>query len=375
MKHSYDVIVIGSGVIGASAAYHLARDGARVLVLERDTVGGRATRAAAGMLAAQMEGAEDEAFLARCLGSRSLFQTLVPEVAEASGIDPEYVVTGLWRLAEDEPEAARLAGMAHRQSAQGWSARWLSSAEARPFLPGVKIPFGAFLAPEDGMINPVLWTRSLTEASRRRGVRFAEFKPVSTLETEGRRVTGVRVGYDLFSAEKVVVASGAWAPALLAPLGLAFPLEPVKGEILIYAVPPDAFRAPMYAGNGYLAPRRDGRVLVGATSERAGFNERPTENARKQLMAWVSRWCPYLAGATPVGVQVGLRPGSADGKPLVGPAPGWEGLVLALGHHRNGILLSPLTGLLTAAVCRGDLPAAAVFPPGRFSHREEAQPV
>jgi glycine oxidase len=373
MTKPLDVIVVGGGVIGNAVAYHLAKAKARVLVLEREAPGGRATRASAGMLAAQEEAGDDEDFLKLCLESRNLFRTLVPEVEDLSDIRVEWAETGLFRVAADEDEALSLRRKAGLQSARGLPARWLDAREAREALPGFEISHGAFLAPEDGVINPILWSRALGEAARRLGARFVEFTPaLDFLRTEGR-VTGVRTDRGSHSAPHVVLAAGAWTPLLLESLGVSLPLEPVKGQVLILSGAPGAFRAPVYAGDGYLVPRDDGRVLLGATAERAGFDDRPTLDAQRRLADWAAKWCPPLTARPVVGLQVGLRPGSADGRPVLGPLPGREGVSLACGHYRNGILLSAVTGRLAAeGVLTGRWDAAAAYSPARFAREAQA---
>lgn len=367
MSRAFDVVVVGGGAVGASIAYHLSDAGKKVLMLDRQATGGRATRAAAGMLAAQEEAGEDEAFLKFSLESRDLFKTLAPKVKNLSGIDPEWSVTGVARAAADGAEAVRLKRKAEDQAARGLPARWLTEKEARTAFPGLSAPDGVFLAPEDGVVNPYFWSRALGEAARRRGAKISDFTAAVSLIKDGRRVTGVRTEREEIPADHVILAAGAWTPFILGEMEVKLPLEPVKGQVLILAGVLGAWKTPVYAANGYLVPRADGRVLIGATMERVGFDERPTLDAQRQLAEWTARWAPALSRRPVVGLQAGLRPGSADGKPVLGPVPGWEGVSLACGHHRNGILLSALTGLRVAqAVVTGKWDALAAFSPSRF---------
>ena len=229
-------------------------------------------------------------------------------------------------------------------------------------------PDGAFLAPEDGVVNPFLWAKALSESARRRGAKIQEFTPALTLIKEGHRVIGVRTEKESILADHVILAAGAWTPFVLGELEVKLPLEPVKGQLLILAGVLGEWKTPVYAGAGYLVPRPDGRILVGATVERVGFDERPTLDAQRQLAEWAARWCPSLSSRPVSSVNAGLRPGSADGMPVLGPVPGWQGVSLACGHHRNGILLAPITARLIAGlVLTGTAdPLLEPFEPGRF---------
>lgn len=369
MSRAHDVIVIGGGAVGSSIAYHLAENHSKVLLLDRQAMGGRATRAAAGMLAAQEEAGDDDAFLKFALESRDLFKTLAPKVKELSGVDPEWAVTGVARAAVDPAEAEALRRKVDHQSKKGLPARWLSAKDATEAFPGLMAPDGAFLAPEDGVVNPFLWAKALSESARRRGAKVQEFTPAVTLIKEGRRVVGIRTEKESILAGHVILAAGAWTPFVLGELEVKLPLEPVKGQLLILAGVLGEWKTPVYAGAGYLVPRPDGRILVGATVERVGFDERPTLDAQRQLAEWAARWCPSLSSRPVSSVNAGLRPGSADGLPVLGPVPGWEGVSLACGHHRNGILLSALTGkMVAAAVISGTWDnSLAPFSPARFS--------
>jgi glycine oxidase len=164
-----------------------------------------------------------------------------------------------------------------------------------------------------------------------------------------------------------VIAGGAWTPAIAAELGVEVGVDPIRGQILALTPQPMPFRHTIYGPKGYLVPKPDGRLVVGATEDRAGFDARPTAGGVARLLAMATRLSPPLAGAPFAAAWAGLRPASADRLPLLGPLPGWENVALATGHYRNGVLLAPLTGSLIAewVLCRRLPPLLAPFLPDR----------
>ena len=360
-----DVVIVGGGVIGCAIAHALAGEGLSVALLERDTIGAHASRVSAGMLT-PFSSERD----ALPLGRESLAR--YPEWTEAlrarSGVDPGFVGCGLLRVAWSEAEAARLRARAAALAGDG--VEWLD-AEALParepaLAPGV---LGATWSPREGYVDPPALTRACARAAAALGARIEERAPVLALRREGARVVGVRSAGGDWSAGRVVLATGPWAGAEAAALGLPWapPVEPVRGQILTLRPAGRALGAIAWDERVYLVPRPDGRVLAGATEERVGFDCRTTEDAVRELAAAAAALAPALAGA-PAEARAGLRPATPDGLPCVGPAPGIEGLLLAVGHHRHGVLLAPETADLIAALVAGRSlpPAARAFAPERF---------
>ncbi|MGQ0644399.1 MAG: glycine oxidase ThiO [Elusimicrobiota bacterium] len=369
MSRSFDVIVIGAGAAGCSVAYHLARKRLRVLVVEKDRIGGAASRGAAGMLAAQEEAAAPGPFFDACVASRDMFASLAPAVREASGIDPQWEAGGVWRVAETPEERQVLLDRKRWQEERGHSVEWWETEQVVRALKGLAAPLaGALYFPRDGQINSFQWVKGLAEAARRQGVVFEENVPHAELLREGDKIAGVSFQGQNFFSPSVVAAAGAWTPFLLPSPGFAIALEPVRGQILILDGSPALFPGPVFAEGGYFAPKADGRLLVGTTQERAGFDVRPTVEGQHKLSQWARRWCPEIGSREILGAWAGLRPAAADGLPILGPVPGREGLFLCTGHFRNGVLLSPWTGRHMAdgiADGRWD-PAGAAFRPERF---------
>ncbi|MCC2671579.1 MAG: thiO [Armatimonadetes bacterium] len=357
MKTS-DVIVVGGGVIGTSIAYHLAREGLAVTLFERDELASQASGAAAGMLAPICESAGDNAFSELGLRSLAMFPALVEELKELSGIDPQLVESGMLRAALSEEEAVEL----RRQSdpAGRFGLEWLSAEAARerePLLtPQVH---GALWSPTEGHVYSPLLAQAYAEAASRLGAAIHTGIPVLGLIRDGDHVLGVSTASGQWGAAHVVLAAGVWTRYCAEWLGDRLPLEPVKGQILALDLPRPAFRTILWSGHTYLVPKRNGTVVVGATEERVGFDRRITAAGIAGLISAAAEIVPALGGCTFRHAWCGLRPDTPDHLPVIGPVPGVSEVILAAGHYRNGVLLSPVTGKAVADwIVRKDLPHA-----------------
>ncbi len=368
MRHS-DVIVVGGGVIGSAVAYFLAREGASVLLLERDEVASHASGAAAGMLAPIGESESVGPLLRWGLRSLALFPELTAELRERSGVDPEYVPSGILRVTRSARDARRLRSLA--ESLPTAKLAWLEPAQARAMGPQLAPDLvGALWSPDEGHVRSPLMTRAYAGAAARLGARIETGAPVLELLREGRQVVGARTAAADHAAGQVVLCMGAWAPAGGAWLdgGCALPIVPVRGQILSLDAPSPSFSPIVWGPGAYLVPKRDGSLVVGATEERVGFDCRVTVAGATALLRAASRLIPSLAGCSLRGFWAGLRPDTPDHLPAIGPVPGVEGLFVAVGHYRNGVLLSPITGRLVAdAIAGKGLPEEArAFDPQRF---------
>ncbi len=362
---SGDVVVVGGGVIGCSVAFALSRMGASVVVVERDRVGVHASRAAAGMLAPITESPDEGAGFQLGLESLDLFPSLIAEIRELSGIDPRYLESGLLRVAEGD-ELDELRARASRLEAYGCS--WLDGKEVRAreprLAPGIE---GGLWSPREGHVDGFLLTRAYAGAAARRGARFELGTTVLGLIWEGKRVRGVRTSSGELAAADVVLCQGAWTGLAEDWMPLRLPIQPVKGQMIALEAPQPDLPCVIWGAGTYLVPR-DGSVRVGATVEHAGFDVRTTASGIAALLAGASRVMPMLGDCTFQEAWAGLRPGTPDDLPLIGPVPGASGLTLAAGHYRRGVMLSPLTGLAVADwILSGKLaPELAVCDPGRF---------
>ena len=204
--------------------------------------------------------------------------------------------------------------------------------------------------------NPRLLKALRAALQQMPNVQLIEQCPVSGFLREGDRICGVQTGNGDMRADQVVVAAGAWSGELLATLGVALPVEPVKGQMILYKCAEDFLPSMVLAGGRYAIPRRDGHVLVGSTLEHVGFDKVPTDVALTSLRESAEGLLPALRDAEVVSHWAGLRPGSPNGVPYIGPVPGVEGLWLNCGHHRNGLVLAPASCRLLADLMQGRAP-------------------
>lgn len=358
-----DVAIVGAGVIGLACAYELRKRGADVVVFERGAAGHAASWAAAGMLAPHSEALDDPALEALCLASLARYPAFVAELAERSGVDAYLRLDGTLHLAFDTADGARLEALARGAQAV---THMLSRGELLESEPMVsKLAVAALLIEGEGQVDNRRLGRALLAAALAAGVRVEEDAGEIALESDARRVLGLRTARGFRAARSVVNAAGAWAGALPgAPF--AVPVRPKKGQMAALAVPRGFARRLVWTPEIYLVPRADGRLLIGATVEDAGFDQRVTAAGLATLLGAALRAAPSLGGFTVSETWAGLRPDSVDRRPYIG-ATSTEGYYLAAGHYRNGILLAPATAELLADIIEGSSPAfdAAPFDPRR----------
>lgn len=366
-----DVAVVGGGVIGLSVAYHAARRGAKVTLLEAGGLGSGASGAAAGMLNAQAESAEPGPFLELQLKGRDAHRVLAPALYEETGLDPEYVWSGTLLVARSEDFEERLATAYRWQRELGLPAQWLDAEAARGLEPALAPDTRAALyLPEEGQVNSGRLVRALALAAARQGAELHEETRVTSLRVERGRATGVETARGVVPAGSIVLAGGSESAGLLSGVGLELPVRPVKGEILtIHAAPPPV-SSNVWDEGCYLVPKRDGRVVVGATERPGEWDRRPTLGGIADLSDAARGLIPTLSAAPMADLWGGLRPSTPSGQPVLGTIEGFEGLLLATGHHRNGILLSAITGDMISALALGEDPPLDLRPFGYEEHLE-----
>ena len=361
---TYDVIVVGGGPVGAACARDLAEAGRRVLLLERGDTRGAGWRAAAGMLAAQVAGGEDDPLFEMGIAGRERLADLAPRLKESTGIDIGHWHPGIARIAMDEADAAWLRSRVAWQRQQGHLCDWFDAGEVRARWPYVAPGFGALWSLRDAAVHPVKLVDALVADAARLGATVIQDR-VLGLETVGGRLTGV-FGKQSYSAEHVVLAAGAWARELT---GLPRPIavEPVRGQMAALAWP-DGVPPAIIHGRGCYVVARDGEAVVGSTMEHAGYTAEPTEDGLKDVMAKIGMLWPQVVQQPRLRTWAGLRPVTPDDLPIIGAEPKLPGLWYALGHGRNGILLSAVTGQLITALINGEKEVNHLerVRPGRF---------
>ncbi len=367
-------IVIGAGVIGLGIAWRLAQAGCSVTVYDRGAAGGGASWAAAGMLAAAVETEPgEEALLGLTLESQRMWPEFARELEAAAGMAVGYRDEGTLVVALTRDDAAQLRHSYEFQKGLGLDIHWLSAAEARQREPHLKPGIAAAVwSPRDHQVENRAVVAALAEAARRAGATICELRPVRQIDIEGGHVRGVLAGRDYEPADVVVLAAGAWSREVggIPPAYLP-PVRPIKGQMLALRMDPAAplLRHVLWAPRGiYLVPRQNGRLLVGATVEERGFDDNLTAGGMLALLDGAWRAVPSIEELPIAETWVGFRPGSRDDAPMLGPS-GIDGLVVASGHHRNGILLTPVSAAVVGAyILTGSLPEIArPFSPERFA--------
>lgn len=382
MTRSLSVIIIGAGVTGLGAAWRLAQAGARVTVFDKAMAGSGATHAAAGMLAACAEAEPGEEDLIRlCRASQAMWPGFAEELKAASGIDVELRTEGTLIAAMTADDRAKLQHHLSFQQKMGLPVEWLNGAETRRREPQLSPhAMGAIWSPEDHQVENRLLAQALRLAAERSGAHIRESTPVSSVMTQDGEVIGVHLhdGTDCF-ADCVVLAAGPWSRKIEGiPADMRPPVRPIKGQMLALQMDPAAplLRHIIWGQGIYLVPRLDGRLVIGATVEEKGFDASITAGGMLALLEGAWRLVPSIEELPLVETWVGHRPGSRDDAPIFGASP-MPGLIYATGHHRNGILLAPMTAEVVRGLALDHTvdPLIAAFGYERFAPRAAEQPL
>ncbi len=372
-----EVVIIGGGVIGASIAYHMARRGMRPVLIERGQAGGHASLASAGLLHPMTGPRVPAALRQLSAASFACYPALTAELRETCGLDPQFRTTGFLYTAETVGRAGVVQRGHASAEEDGLGMTWLDGAQARQLEPALGADIvGALHAPRGAQVYVPALLQAYTQAAARRGATVLRGLRATGLITQGQRVTGVRTEDGTIGTDAVVLAGGAWTAQSADWLGASLPIYPLRGQILaLYGVPPP-IRHVVFGHDIYLAPKADGSVVVGATYERVGYDDRLTAQGVGWLLTTAPALVPGLAGLTFRQAWVGLRPASPDNMPLLGVLAGWDNVCVAAGHTAEGVLLSPITGHLIAQVIAAEAPDLdlAPFSPTRFSTGERACP-
>ena len=345
MTDAQDVVVIGAGIIGCSVARELARRGARVRMFEAREVGGGATQASAGILAPYIEAHERGPLFDLGIRSLEMYDAFVSDVAAESGLDIDYRRCGTLEVAMDATAASQLRAAAALEPER----QWLDARAARELEPALAEAIeGTVLVACHGYVAVPKLMDALSWAALRHGVQIEAAHRVT-------RVRPVNSGVEIntedgtsWSAGHVVVAAGSWSGQLQIADAATSAVRPVRGQLLRLHWRGAPLRHVVWGPDCYVVPWQDQSLLVGATVEEVGFDERTTAAGVRDLLDAVCEILPEAWQATFVKARVGLRPATPSGLPLVGPSDVSDRVVHATGHYRNGVLLAPWTAKAVA---------------------------
>jgi glycine oxidase len=370
------VVVVGAGVIGCAIARTAALGGLKVVVVERGTPGAEASSAAAGMLSPLAEARRPDPFLDLLLSARERYPGLAASLREETGVDVGYSGAGTLYLSLRAEDDAELEERFAWQSALGLQVERLTAGEARALEPRVNPAVRMALRfPGDHQVDNRELAAALWTSAARAGARFHLAAEAVAVLRDGGRAHGVELRDGLrITAGAVVIAGGAWA-GQLEGLPRPLPVVPVHGQLLALEPVPGFFRHVVDSPRCYLVPRAGGRVIAGATLEHLGFRKTVTPWGLRLLLEGAVEIAPALEHAPFGEAWAGLRPGTPDGRPILGRDPDVPNLLYATGHYRNGILLAPLTAEAVGALLLGVEPAVDIAPYaiGRFARAAAAR--
>ena len=348
MAPAPDVIVIGAGIIGCAIGRELARRGAAVKIFEARSVGAGATQASAGVLAPYIEAHDRGPLFTLTVRSLEMYDRFVEEAAYESGIAIEYRRCGTLEVATDATSAERLMQMAVAYEGAG-GMQWLHGAAVRSQEPSLPDSIeGALLVPEHGYVGVATLTEALAWAALRHGAQIEAAHRVTAVRPDGSRLLVATDDGSEWRADQVVIGAGSWSAQLALDDAAAASVRPIRGQLLRLRWSGDQLSRVIWGPDCYLVPWQDGTVLVGATVEDVGFDERATAAGVRDLLDAACELLPDAWRASFVEARVGLRPASGDGLPIIGRSASFPSLVYATGHYRNGVLLAPLTARLVA---------------------------
>ncbi|MBF7142953.1 MULTISPECIES: glycine oxidase ThiO [Pseudomonas] len=345
MSTADHTLIIGAGVIGLMTALNLASAGVQVTLLDRQHAGREASWAGGGIVSPLYPWRYSPAVTALAHWSQEFYPQLGDHLFTRTGVDPEVHVTGLyWLDLEDEAQALAWA----RQQARPLNKVNMTDVYRKVPVLGAGFASGIYMGGVANVRNPRLVKALRAALAALPNVTLKEHCSVLGFVHKQGRIQGVSTDAGEVLADQVVLTAGAWSGELLATLGLALPVEPVKGQMILFKCAEDFLPAMVLARTRYAIPRRDGHVLVGSTLEHAGFDKTPTEPAMASLRASAEALLPALRDAEPVAHWAGLRPGSPEGIPFIGSVSSYPGLWLNCGHYRNGLVLAPASCQLLA---------------------------
>ncbi|MGX9929881.1 glycine oxidase ThiO [Virgibacillus salarius] len=364
MKRHVDVVVIGGGVIGQSIAYYLSKSRVVTTVIEQGRSGRKATQAAAGMLGVHTENDQEGTYYQFCQASRNMYASLSKELFSLSGIDIQLSTNGMLEIATNEEQKQRL--RAKQNAFEGLE--WLDAEGIRQRTSALSQAVGGLYMRRDGHVEPLKVCEAFKQASLSMGGQLIENCQVGEI-VHDHDVFHIQIDNDVISADHVVVAAGVKSGRWFEATGLMNPMVPTKGECFAIKPSIQSIQQTLFFHNLYLVPKRDGRYIIGATSYHDDSNSYTSTGGIFELMNHLLKLFPSFKQEELHSCWTGVRPGTKDGKPLIGEHPEIPHLYFATGHYRNGILLAPATGkLVSDMVLKRYVPSSIqrLFTPNRF---------
>ncbi len=349
------IVILGAGVLGASAAFHAARAGASVTVVDAHREG-RATAAGAGIICPWASGTDDAVFYRLYAGGGEYYRELIAALAEAGQTDIGYRRAGALLVSDDRRELGWIErSLRGRAAAAMGTVTGLSPAEARSLFPPLHPDLGGVLVAGGARVDGRRLAAALLRAAQ--GCGATVLRGQATLVVQADRVTGVAVGEQRMPADRVIVTAGAWTNEVLRPLGLGLAIEPQRGQIVhlrLEHAATEAWPVVLPPGSHYIVPFDTGRIVAGATRERgSGFDYRVTAAGQAAVLSEALRIAPGLSEATVIETRVGFRPAGAELRPLLGWVPRIEGLAIGNGLGAAGLTIGPFAGRLLADLVTG----------------------
>ncbi len=343
-----DVIVIGGGVIGMMTARNLALRGASVTLIERGKLGAESSWAGGGIISALNPWQATPAINRLILWGHENYQALAEDLAAKTRLDPEWQRSGMLFVSGESELAEKWS------FESGIMLEDINGSKLKTLSPELNADSAIYLPDVAQIRNPRL-AKSLAISLKQLGVQVLENMRVDQIVVEQGQLKSIQSGKQGFSADKVVLAAGAWS-AKLVPALAKKRILPVRGEMLLYKLPQGSLKQIIIGPYGYAIPRKDGHVLYGSTVEDVGFNKATTDGALKELTVAAEQLLPILNPSALVGHWAGLRPGSDNGVPVISSAPEIENLFINCGHFRNGIAMAPASAQLMADLVEGVKP-------------------